>query len=225
MGMHRLFIGILIMIRTCKGCQKEFKSKSKRQVYCTTICRDLYKHPEPVKFLVSDLTWMVNSGLDSAEIAVKLNVSRQSVEYWAKRLKLDLVPSKIKQETNSRVGNRSQYWKGYGGIGKRYWHSILKCAEKREILFTITIEDAWNQYLKQDGKCALTNVQLNLECDKHKGDFYWTEMNASLDRIDSSKGYTIDNIQWVQKKINIIKNTLTQEEFIDLCKLVAHNFT
>jgi hypothetical protein len=46
---------------------------------------------------------------------------------------------------------------------------------------------------------------------------------ASLDRIDSSKGYTKNNIQWIYKPINSMKRDYTQERFIELCKLVAKN--
>lgn len=46
---------------------------------------------------------------------------------------------------------------------------------------------------------------------------------ASLDRINSSIGYTIDNVQWVHKKINMMKMDLSQEEFINYCRLVVKN--
>lgn len=35
--------------------------------------------------------------------------------------------------------------------------------------------------------------------------------------------YTINNVQWVHKKINTIKMDLSQEKFINWCKLV-NNF-
>ena len=45
---------------------------------------------------------------------------------------------------------------------------------------------------------------------------------ASLDRIDSSKGYVEGNVQWVHKMINMSKQQYSQEEFIDMCKAVAN---
>ena len=45
--------------------------------------------------------------------------------------------------------------------------------------------------------------------------------NISIDRIDSNKGYYIDNIQLVYPKINMMKFTYSQDEFIDLCKRVS----
>ena len=44
---------------------------------------------------------------------------------------------------------------------------------------------------------------------------------ASLDRIDSSKGYVKGNIQWVHIAINFMKHSLPEEEFVRWCCLVA----
>lgn len=41
-----------------------------------------------------------------------------------------------------------------------------------------------------------------------------------MDRLDSKGHYTIDNIQWVHKKINFMKLHLPQKEFIYYCQLV-----
>ena len=48
--------------------------------------------------------------------------------------------------------------------------------------------------------------------------------NASLDRIDNSKGYIKGNVQWVTKDINMCKRTLNNESFIVLCKKVSQNY-
>ena len=46
---------------------------------------------------------------------------------------------------------------------------------------------------------------------------------ASLDRIDSTKGYFIENVQWVHKYVNIMKWHTANQEFIEWCKLIAAN--
>lgn len=45
---------------------------------------------------------------------------------------------------------------------------------------------------------------------------------ASLDRKDSSVGYTKNNIQWVHKAINRLKTDFNQKKFIELCHLVSN---
>lgn len=46
-------------------------------------------------------------------------------------------------------------------------------------------------------------------------------MTASIDRIDSSKGYTKDNIQWVHKNVNIMKMDQTMDQFLYICKKIV----
>jgi hypothetical protein len=51
----------------------------------------------------------------------------------------------------------------------------------------------------------------------HKKNGKDREGTASLDRIDSSKGYSKDNVQWVHKRLNAVKQNLTPEEFLFWC--------
>jgi hypothetical protein len=76
--------------------------------------------------------------------------------------------------------------------------------------------------LKQNKKCAYTNIDLYFTKFNTNFNRY---TNASIDRIDSSKPYTLENIQWVDKKINIMKSSYKSEEFIKLCCLVSKKFT
>jgi hypothetical protein len=107
----------------------------------------------------------------------------------------------------------------------RYWSkrttSIRTGAQERGILFAIEKEDLLGKYLEQDGKCALSGLQLG-----------WPELNGSVrgqryplapsvDRIDSSGNYTLDNIQIVAAAINTMKSDLKTHDFVHLCRLVT----
>lgn len=48
---------------------------------------------------------------------------------------------------------------------------------------------------------------------------------ASLDKIDPSKGYTVDNVQVVCWWYNCSKQRFSDEEVINLCKAVTHQAT
>jgi len=65
---------------------------------------------------------------------------------------------------------------------------------------------------KFTGYCALTNWEISI---------HYSEANASLDRINSNLGYTIDNIQWVHTMVNMSKNKYKEEDFIKMCCSVA----
>ncbi len=113
--------------------------------------------------------------------------------------------------------NNQNRWTGHKKLSGDYWTTILKGAKKRNLSLDITIQDAWKQFEKQNGKCALSGVELMMGCPGK------SDTTASLDRIDSLKGYHLDNIQWVHKTINIMKLNLPQEKFLTFCKLITEN--
>jgi len=51
--------------------------------------------------------------------------------------------------------------------------------------------------------------------------FELSKSTASVDRIDSNKGYIKGNVQFVHKDINLMKNVLNIEYFIEMCKKIA----
>lgn len=87
-------------------------------------------------------------------------------------------------------------------------------AKRRKIIFSITLKYLNSLFKKQDGKCALSGLDLTFK-DKD------IEKTASIDRIDSSRGYVKGNVQWVHKHVNFMKHQLNQDRFIELCKLIA----
>ncbi len=92
---------------------------------------------------------------------------------------------------------------------------LKRVAKLRNIKFTITDKEMWKLLTNQERKCALSGLSIVFKNARHK--------TASLDRIDSKKGYTIDNVQWVHKDINRMKSSLKQNYFIKLCKLIYEN--
>lgn len=103
--------------------------------------------------------------------------------------------------------------KGLGLIGAKAWSRIVERASARGIQMNLTIEEAWDLYQRQNGRCALTGVEIAFgDRNNH---------TASLDRIDSKKEYAIDNVQWVHKVVNRMKSSFSEEEFIHFCTLVS----
>lgn len=115
----------------------------------------------------------------------------------------------------ARRGDSHHQWSGCGQISGSYWNSVCRHALSRKLTFEITIEHAWKLYLAQGRLCALSGEPI------YFGESNTCPYTASLDRIDSHKGYTSDNVQWVHGKINIMKNRYSQGEFIDFCRKVA----
>ncbi len=80
--------------------------------------------------------------------------------------------------------------------------------------------DAWAQFEKQQGRCALTGWPLTIDHSSHGGP---STKTASLDRIDSRLGYEPGNIQWVHKDVNQMKWHLSNDRFIEVCRAVVAN--
>lgn len=134
---------------------------------------------------------------------------------------------KILKINNVEIRNEEYYKKrglglrstGYKNITGTFWGHYVRGARSRNLDFKIDKTYAWSIFLSQKGICALTGEKLFFDNDvgnRNGG-------NASIDRIDSSKGYIEGNIQWVCKKINIMKMQLNNEQFVNLCGKV-HNY-
>lgn len=115
--------------------------------------------------------------------------------------------------------NHERSFKGHEEIYGGFWRTIKHHASERNLKFDITIEQAWGLFLQQNRKCALSNIPIQFGPLTNRK----KENTASLDRIDSDKGYTLDNIQWVHKDINKMKQNLTEAYFVDLCHRIVHH--
>lgn len=115
-----------------------------------------------------------------------------------------------------RTGKNSPMFDGYEEISAKYFKNIINGADRRGLSFDLNIKDAWDVFIKQNRKCALSGIEIKFDKENRIS-------TASLDRIDPSVGYHKDNIQWVHKHINKIKFDFDEEYFISLCKAVAKN--
>lgn len=122
----------------------------------------------------------------------------------------------MKETTENKKFNKLNHnWKGCGDFPGSDFNKIRHHAKERNIPFNVTIEQLWDLFVKQNRKCVLTG--LSLQFRSHT--MIW-DGTASLDRIDNSKGYVINNVQWIHKDINKMKTNFVQEKFIEYCKLI-----
>lgn len=118
--------------------------------------------------------------------------------------------------------NKKKCWKGVGSLSKTYWSRIVKHASERNLEFSIGMEYAWKLFQKQKCKCALSSVDIVMDRSWSQNTYMGNSVNtASLDRIDSSKGYVKGNVQWVHKTINKMKSNLLESDFINWCSRVS----
>lgn len=113
------------------------------------------------------------------------------------------------------LSRKPRNWQGSGTVSLTYFSSVKRGAEggkgKKPLTFDVTIDYVANLLdKKQNGKCALTGLDISIK-----------DKTASLDRIDSSKGYIEGNLQWLHKDVNMMKRHYSQEYFTYLCKRVS----
>ncbi len=102
------------------------------------------------------------------------------------------------------------------------WH--LRNMRRRHKQCTVTLEDLQLQWDSQQGICPYTGWQLKqMSCGSRKFQLPKTPDRASVDRIDSSKGYEKGNIEFVAMIVQFAKNGWNREDVIDFCKAVVEH--
>jgi hypothetical protein len=109
--------------------------------------------------------------------------------------------------------------KSYYNLSLSYFNATKTGAIRRGLSFNVTPKDLWDKFIEQEGKCALSGEKIEL-VSNYTGRSH-SKQTASPDRIDSTKGYEKDNIQWVHKDLNMLKQNRTDQEFIELCHKVS----
>jgi hypothetical protein len=76
----------------------------------------------------------------------------------------------------------------------------------------------------QGGRCALSGIEMVLP----RNTLAWEKQTddpwkPSLDRIDSSKGYTMGNVRYVTVMANLAKSRFSDEQLRRFCQAVAAN--
>lgn len=193
---------------------KKYNIKSSNSVRQAIIRYNLFR--DSLKDVTNKITkeWLyqkyVIEDLSAIDIAKILGIVRKA-SILDKLKEFDIPIRKTTKTKKSKIINYNK--RACNDIHMNYWVSLKTGAKRRNLEFLISIEYGWQLFLNQNKKCAISNIDLNfrISCSDKKS------QTASLDRIDSSKGYVEGNVQWVHKKINTIKWDLDQKEFIELC--------
>lgn len=78
---------------------------------------------------------------------------------------------------------------------------------------------------RQKGKCSYTNLQMILPKNTQAFHNSGSPIRASLDRIDSSKGYVEGNVEFVCYAINLAKNSFAREQMKEFLHSIALSIT
>ena len=135
-------------------------------------------------------------------------VSYLRANYARESERLGKVCKKCANRKPSNSGHKG--WEN--GIRVSWFNKIKTGAETRGLEFNLTTKDLSDIWT---GKCALTGWDLK--------DLGRVNNEASLDRIDSSKGYIVGNIQFLHKDVNFMKQAFDNDYFISAAKAITEN--
>ena len=96
------------------------------------------------------------------------------------------------------------------GFSEAEFNQIKMAAQSRKKYWNLSLTDIHDAWERQNGTCTMTGVPMR------KAPRTW-----SVDRIDNSCGYTPGNIQLVLKHINMMRGSLSVEDFVELCQAVV----
>jgi len=116
-----------------------------------------------------------------------------------------------------RKTNRSHLYKGVGDLSATRWKNIQATAARKGHAFEISIEYAWDLFVAQNKRCALSGEPLVMNPTSQASG----ASTASLDRKDNDLGYLPGNVQWVHVAINDMKSDWPEDVFVKWCRLVA----
>lgn len=117
---------------------------------------------------------------------------------------------------NRELVEKNRLYRGFGTIPNSYWGEVSRGAKARKRALNITAEQAFNKLVAQEYRCALTGWDIGFG-KKSRICVKRVRNTASLDRIDSTRDYDLDNIQWVHVDVNRMKLHYPQEFFLKMC--------
>lgn len=231
---------------TCRMCRKVFRSKRRNRKCCSHRCAwDLKKITMP-KMPIAEkrcshckrirpasdfaICRTTSTGLQSwcnpclrrRERAVLIEYECEDCHQICKRR--DNAPGREKKarrtcarctrrRTFRAKGGHSHNYTGTENFAGRTICSWKLSARRRGHEWNLSNEQLDHLYEQQGGICALSGLKMGGE-SKHAH-------RPSIDRIDSTKGYSGDNVQFVCSVVNMMKNKLPECQFIQLCVLIA----
>jgi hypothetical protein len=119
--------------------------------------------------------------------------------------------------SNKKTDNCHRGW--HRGVRVSWFNKFKASAETRGIEWDLSMDYVANLMEQQSSKCALTGWSIEFPESGHP-----QKALASIDRVDSSKGYLEGNVQLVTRHVNMMKQQYTQEQFIEVCKAVAEKW-
>ena len=135
--------------------------------------------------------------------SLSCSVIRENKEMSAMRRK------RCGEKIKSFAGNRQDEYSPFREYMKRITSKERISSYGNTDIDLVYLKNLWET---QNGICPYTKIKMILPKNTLDYDRIRSPKKASLDRIDSSKGYLKENVEFVCSSINLAKNSFTREE-------------
>lgn len=198
---------------TCTNCGKDFETSTKGLkrrnkkygIFCTKKCYYEFISGKDFSTYI-DLTCSVCGKVFSRKASIERSSRKTFLRICCSRKCSSAVEHDSVEDLKARL-----FYQLSGVIR----HGTIEVGEDVTGEYLLEV---WN---KQNQKCVYTGEPLVLKYHRKRGEKLVNQ--ASIDRIDSSKGYVRGNIEFVSLMANYAKNSWTKEQFIEFCKAVARH--
>jgi hypothetical protein len=101
--------------------------------------------------------------------------------------------------------------------------SAKKTAKRKGLDFDITYEYLQQLKESQNNECPYSGMQLNWDIAPIQREYRVPPDRASIERRDSKKGYTKDNVELVAHCVNLMKNEYAHPFLYLTCHQIVEN--
>ncbi len=181
--------------------QKYFTEQDRKAADKERLRRWTEKHPERAK-----MHWKKYRDANRKQIIQKQRKARaddpEKFREYAKQYRQSS-PKRFLSKKLSNIKGRI--------LAAKLLNARSKNRRRKKVLdIDINVKFLTDLFDSQKGRCAISQHLMTLEFKSPYG--------VSIDRIDSSRGYTKDNVQLVCQVINFGKNTFSNEEMLEFWK-------
>lgn len=197
----------------CKSClkvrvQKVSKTPQFKQRRSNEKKKYYEAHKKTIKAYKKDYYYKTN-GKEKSRQQYHLHKREISERNAIRRLERSKDPNKIIE---------LRKYKSMSELQKCLWRrltSIKNSSHRRGLDFSLTFDGCWKKLEEQKLNCFYSDQPLQFVSN--------SPMMLSVDRINSAKGYILENIVFCGHIFNLMKHVSSIKNFINFCKQVASN--
>lgn len=180
----------------CVNCGHEGSARGNSIKKCPKSCVNC-----KMTYRTYDVVQVKCSGCDSNILSSSNHKSR----YCSVACHLEAIARKVKSNRTRDIN----------GLLTSIYTQAKNRAKRRAIEFNLPPNFIHELYIRQGGACARTSVTLLASDSPGKSRSH--KHTASIDRVDTNKGYTVDNVELVSYICNSAKNAFTHEDLYEFC--------